>query len=66
MRLKCRTGLQGTSSCLSGRTAVGCPLERRKSEFQKLHDDEVVLIEKIVNDAFSGSSKPSLASPSST
>jgi hypothetical protein len=42
------------------------PARRRKSEFQKLHDDEVVLIEKIVNDAFSGSSKPSLASPSST
>lgn len=30
------------------------PARRRKSEFQKLRDDEVALIEKIVNDAFSG------------
>lgn len=30
------------------------PTRRRKSEFQKLRDDEVTLIEGIVNDAFSG------------
>lgn len=29
------------------------PTRRRKSEFQKLRDDEVTLIEQIVNDAFS-------------
>lgn len=31
---------------------------RRKGEFQKLSDDEVTLIEKIVNDAFSGFDEP--------
>ncbi len=30
------------------------PTSRRKSEFQSLRDDEVTLMEKIVNDAFSG------------
>lgn len=30
------------------------PAMRRKSEFQRLRDDEVTLLERIVNDAFSG------------
>lgn len=34
------------------------PTKRRKSEFQRLRDDEVTLIEKIVNDAFSGFEEP--------
>ena len=34
------------------------PDRRRKSEFQKLRDDEVTLIEQIVNDAFSGFEGP--------
>lgn len=34
------------------------PTNRRKSEFQRLRDDEVTLIEKIVNDAFSGFEEP--------
>lgn len=34
------------------------PTRRRKSEFQKLRDDEVTLIEQIVNDAFSGFEEP--------
>lgn len=34
------------------------PARRRKSEFQRLRDDEVALIEKIVNNAFSGFEEP--------
>lgn len=34
------------------------PNARRKNEFQRLRDDEVTLIEKIVNDAFSGFEGP--------
>jgi hypothetical protein len=34
------------------------PARHRKSEFQRLRDDEVILIEKIVNDAFSGFDGP--------
>ncbi|MEO8602006.1 MAG: Fic family protein [bacterium] len=34
------------------------PTRRRTGEFQKLSDDEVILIEKIVNDAFGGFDEP--------
>jgi len=34
------------------------PARRREGEFQKLRDDELILIEKVVNDAFSGFDEP--------
>jgi hypothetical protein len=36
------------------------PTKRRNTEFQKLRDDEVTLVERIVNDAFSGFEEPAI------